>query len=101
MSRQPRTRSCLSCEDPIDTLLNELRSKDGSFVESRGFQKRLCAAIAARPRRHDAEAQQSQQVRLISGLQLLVVLPFALPASDLLLTDDDECKVVWRLRLLL
>ena len=37
-------------EDPIDTLLNELRSKDGSFVESRGFQKRLCAAIAKQDR---------------------------------------------------
>ncbi len=37
-------------EDTIDTLLNELRSKDGSFVESRGFQKRLCAAIAKQDR---------------------------------------------------
>ena len=45
---------------------------------------------------------RGQQVRLISGLQQWVALPFALPAArrDLLLTDD-ECKVAWRLRLLL
>jgi hypothetical protein len=91
-------------EDPIDTLLNELRSKDGSFAESRGFQKRLCAAIAKQDRDDITQTlNRSQQVRLISGLQQMVVLPFALPAArlDLLLTDDDECKVVWRLRLLL
>ena len=90
-------------EDPIDTLLNELRSKDGSFVESRGFQKRLCAAIAKQDRDDMTQKlNRGQQVRLISGLQQWVALPFALPAArpDLLLTDD-ECKVAWRLRLLL
>jgi hypothetical protein len=90
-------------EDPIDTLLNELRSKDGSFVEARGFQKRLCAAIAKQDRDDMTQKlNRGQQVRLISGLQQWVALPFALPAArrDLLLTDD-ECKVAWRLRLLL
>ena len=90
-------------DDPITTLLNELRSKDGSFVEARGFQKRLCAAIAKQDRDDMTQTlNSSQQVRLISGLQQWVALPFALPAArrDLLLTDD-ECKVAWRLRLLL
>ena len=69
-------------DDPINMLLNELRSKDGSFAESRGFQKRLCAAIAKQDRDDMTQKlKRSQQVRLVSGLQQWVALPFALPAS--------------------
>jgi hypothetical protein len=43
-------REAREADKPIDKLLDELRSKDGSFVEARGFQKR-------RVRRIDAHGQ--------------------------------------------
>ena len=61
-------REAREAQDPIDTLLDELRSKDGSFVEARGFQKRLCAAIAKQDSDDMKKLNRSQQVRLISGL---------------------------------
>ena len=41
---------CLGTAAKNTQLCDELRSRDGSFVEARGFQKRLCAAIAKQDR---------------------------------------------------
>ena len=89
--------------DPLQHLLKELRGDGAGFAEARGFQKRICAAMAKRDR--DTMTQllsRAQHVRLVSGQQQWVTYPFALPAGrpDLVL-NDEECKLAWRLRLLL